>query len=319
MTPFYQNVDSLQVSSGTWIKPGGRVAAYVRSTGLQEGDDLFAMSGNLVSTINQGLARCRSGKNDIVYVLPGHTESITGADGWSNVVAGAQIVSAGRPGASNNPAISFGTATTAQLAIDVADVSIVGFDIDMAGLDNIVNPVLVTARGFTFANNVVTYQSAAASAQPVDGIILGAGAHNVRICDNTFLSDDAGEENAGSVILIGASAALGLRDVRVERNYIRGAITEAATDALIMVATTGSSVVIKDNDLHVLGATGDCAVRAANVVCSGVIAKNKIRLTEDVAAATNGVIVGGGSWLLYENAVAGTNASAIVPTPAVDS
>lgn len=317
--PFFQQFDALSVSTGTFIKPGGRVAAYVRSTGLEEGDDLFAMSGNLVASINQGLARCRPGKNDIVYVLPGHTESVTAADGWSNLVAGAQIVSAGRPGASNNPTVTFSTSTAAQLAIDAADVSIVGLTFDMAGLDNIVNPILVTARGFSFVGNHVVFQSAAASAQPVDGIILGAGAHNCVISHNKFLSDDAGETNAGSVILIGASAALALQDVNVSNNYIIGSITEAATDALIMVATTGSGIVIKDNDLYVLTATGDCAVRAANVAASGVIARNKIRLTEDVAAAAVGVIVGGGTWLLYENGVAGANASVITPAPGVDS
>jgi hypothetical protein len=318
-TPYYQQYDAISLPTGTWIKPGGRVAAYVRSTGLQEGDDLFAMSGNLVATINAGLARCRPGQNDIVYVLPGHVESITGADGWSSLVAGTQIISAGVPGASTNPTVTFSTSTAAQILVDVANVTISGLTFNMAALDNVVNPILVTAAGFSFCGNHVQFQSAAASAQPVDGIILGAGASNCRINGNKFLSDDAGEANAGSVILIGVSAALGLVDVEVSGNYITGAITEAATDALIMVATTGSAIRIKDNDLFVLGTTGDCAVRAANVVASGVIARNKIRLTEDVAANNNGVIVGGGAWLLYENAVAGTNASAIVPTPAVDT
>ena len=126
-------------------------------------------------------------------------------------------------------------------------------------------------------------------------------------------------DRARAVRLIGASAALALQDVNVSNNYIIGSITEAATDALIMVATTGSGIVIKDNDLYVLTATGDCAVRAANVAASGVIARNKIRLTEDVAAAAVGVIVGGGTWLLYENGVAGANASVITPAPGVDS
>lgn len=311
-------LSAINLPFGQFIKPGGRVAAYVRSTGAQDLDDLHVRD-NLVATIDAGLKRCRSGHNDVVLVLPGHTESVSGADGWPSLVAGSQIVSCGRPGASNNPTVTFDTAATAQLAIDVADVSIVGMTFDFTGFDNITNPILVTARGFSFVGNHVVYQSATAEAQPVDGIVLGAGAHNCVISGNKFLSDDAGEANAGSVILIGASAALALKDVEVSHNYIIGAITEAATDALIMVATTGSAISIKDNDLYVLSATGDCAVRAANVAASGVIARNKIRLTEDVAANTVGVIVGGGAWLFYENGVAGANASVITPAPGVDS
>lgn len=316
-TPFFQQFDAIHVPTGTWIKPGGRVAAYVRSTGLQEGDDLFAMSGNLVPTIAAGVDRCRSGMNDIVYVLDNHAESITGADGWSNIKAGAQIISCGRPGTSSCPTLTFSTSTAAQLAIDVADVTIAGFNVNMAGLDNIVNPILVTAAGFSFCNNFVTYQSAAASAQPVDGIILGAGAHGVTIDYNTFLSDDTGEANAGSPILIGASAALALRDVKVRHNYIIAAITEATSDALIMVATSGSGMVIKDNDLHVLSTTGDAAIRSISATVNGVIARNNIRLTEDLTAP-NGVILAGGTWLVYDNRVSAGNGFA-VQTPATDS
>lgn len=315
--PFFSAYDAISVPSGTWIKPGGRVAAYVRSTGAQEGDDYFATSGMLVSTISEGVSRCRSGMNDLVYVLDNHVESISGADGWSDIKAGAQIISCVRPGLSSCPTLTFDTATTAQLAIDVADVTLAGFNINMAGLDNIVNPFLVTAAGFSFCNNFVTFQSATASAQPVDGIILGAGAHNVTIDDNTFLSDDAGEANAGSPILIGASAALGLRNVKVRRNYIVAAITEATSDALIMVATSGSGIVIKDNDLHVLSTTGDSAIRSISATVNGVIARNNIRLTEDLTAP-NGVILAGGTWLVYDNRVSAGNGFA-VQTPATDS
>jgi len=53
------------------LSPGARVAAYVRSTGAQSDDDPM-LNANLVTTLSAGLARCRSGFNDVVFVLPGH-------------------------------------------------------------------------------------------------------------------------------------------------------------------------------------------------------------------------------------------------------
>lgn len=316
MTPFFQQYDSIGTPNGTWIKPGGRVAAYVRSTGLQEGDDLFAMSGNLVSSINAGCARCRPGKNDIVYVLDNHTESITGADGWSNLVAGTQIISAGRRGGSSNPTVTFGTSTAAQILVDVADVSIVGLNLVMNGLDNIVLPISVTAAGFTLANCDITYQTAAGVAQPVDGIALGAGANYATIAHNRILSEDATDQNTGSVILVGTGAAQGLVGVDIVGNHIIAA-TPGDTDGIIHVASTGRGVRIVGNELHQLASTGDTAIRADNVACRGSILYNFIRLTEDLTAP-NGIILGGGTWLVAQNFVSAGNGFA-VQTPATDS
>src|SRR5688572_22959942 len=79
--PFFQSMPAIVMPGATIIKPGGRIAAYVRSTGAVDGEDHFANSGMLVTTIAAGLLRCRAGQNDIIYCLPGHTETFaaTGA------------------------------------------------------------------------------------------------------------------------------------------------------------------------------------------------------------------------------------------------
>ena len=85
----------------------------------------------------------------------------------------------------------------------------------------------------------------------------------------------------------------------------------------LMFPTSGSGVVIKDNDLHVLSTTGDSAIRSISATVNGVIARNNIRLTEDLTAP-NGVILAGGTWLVYDNRVSAGNGFA-VQTPATDS
>lgn len=153
--PFFSAFDALSTPNGTWIKPGGRVAAYVRSTGLQEGDDLFAMSGGLVATIGAGIARCRANRNDIVYVLDGHTEtfSTTGAV-WTNV-AGAQIIGVGRPGTTNSPTINL-THAGASIALSAANMTLAGLTI-VGGVATATASIVITGAGVTLANNFLNF------------------------------------------------------------------------------------------------------------------------------------------------------------------
>ena len=67
-TNIKQTTGPVRTSFGSFVEPGGRVAAYVRSTGMQDGDDSY-LATNLVTTLNAGLARCRAGLGDTVFVL----------------------------------------------------------------------------------------------------------------------------------------------------------------------------------------------------------------------------------------------------------
>lgn len=164
-SPFF-NYDAIATSHGTFIKPGGRVAAYVRSTGAQEGDDLFAVSGNLVTSINLGLARCRAGQNDIVVVLPGHTEThtVTGAI-WSNLVSGAQIVGVANPWAANAPTVTLSHAG-ASVALSAANVTVSGLRITSATA-TLTAAIVVTGAGVTFENNFVLFTGALGANPPI--------------------------------------------------------------------------------------------------------------------------------------------------------
>jgi hypothetical protein len=57
----------LKTPFGTLFPPSGRVAAFVRSTGYQDGDD-SAIDQNRVPTLAAGLARCRPNLGDMVIV-----------------------------------------------------------------------------------------------------------------------------------------------------------------------------------------------------------------------------------------------------------
>lgn len=170
---------------GQFLKPGARVAAYVRSTGAQDLDDLL-IRDNLVASIDEGLKRCRAGQDDVVMVLPGHTEthSVSG-DIWPNKVAGAKVVSCGRPGSTSNPTVTL-SHVGASLAMDVADFGVFGLNISSATAA-LTGAIVVTAAGGQLVGNKIAL-TGALGANP--GIaVTGAAdflmAGNHVVCDST--------------------------------------------------------------------------------------------------------------------------------------
>lgn len=174
---------TFSTAHGTFVKPGGRVAAFVRSTGAQDLDDLFVRD-NLVTTINEGLKRCRSGKNDVVFVLPGHTEtySSTGAI-WANLVAGAQVIGCGVPGATNNPTITLSHAG-ASIALNVADVTVAGLNVSSATAA-LTSALVITGAGCAFACNYVLSTGALGA----NSFVQVTGAANACLARNHIVVD----------------------------------------------------------------------------------------------------------------------------------
>src|SRR6478735_8493726 len=140
----------LRTQFGIVLPPGARVAAYVRSTGQQPGDDTF-LTTNLCSTLAQGLARARAGLGDFVVVLPGHVENVADATTFSAaLVAGTRIIGVGRGTAM--PTFTW-TQTTSQWAIAVNDVQIAGIRISPIGINGVVLPINITVTDVSISDN----------------------------------------------------------------------------------------------------------------------------------------------------------------------
>jgi hypothetical protein len=315
-SPFFSSLDSIATPFGTWIKPGGRVAAYVRSTGLQEGDDLFAMSGNLVASINEGCKRCRSGKGDIVLVLEGHTESLAVADSIPDLVAGTRIVSAGRPGASNNPTLTW-TATASSLLLNVADVTIEGFNLVLNGIDGVVAAITATAAGCALLGNHITLDSA--SAGVLKAVEVSTGANRFSFIGNNVVGLGEAQPLTSAVVLVSAA----VDDVRIAHNYIAGANPGTSVLGLIAVTAAATNVRIENNTLVQLESVGtaDFAITVGAVAATGSIHNNRIKTASAAVADVSGISVDAAAQAtmgLFENYVVGpTVASGLLsPDPA---
>jgi hypothetical protein len=309
-------LSAINLPFGQFIKPGGRVAAYVRSTGRQDLDDAH-ISDNLVQSINAGCKRCRSGQNDVVVVLPGHTESLATADAIPDLVAGTQIVGVGRPGASNNPTLTW-TATASTFLLNVADVGLIGLNLNFAGIDNVAAPITVSAAGCSVLGCQIQLQSATASAGCVQGIALASGADDFIGALNVMLSDDEGEpQSGGGCFAVGAA----VDNCVLADNYILAA-TPGDTVGLIDVTAAATNIRVMRNVLIQIETTNALnALIVDNVAASGCIVSNMVKIAEANDVTPRGMSIGAGAaavMLVAENYVIDNlvSASAILQPPA---
>lgn len=286
--PFFQTMPGIVTPYGTLLKPGGRVAAYVRSTGAQDGEDHFAASGNLVTTLNAGLARCRSGQGDIVYVLPGHTENVSAADFFTSLVAGTQILGVGNPYSSNAPKLTW-TAATATFLLDVADVTLANMRLNFDGADAVAAPFTVSATGCSIVGNVINHGSSS-SLDSLIGVTVASGGDFFTFAGNwSYTTSTATMTN-----ILSATAAVDNLKILSNRAIVPLTSTNGAFNI-------GSSAVVLTN-LEIGGnrvvnkSTGTAGVASfTDVAHTGICYDNfsGVTASSDPDATSSGIVLAG--------------------------
>ena len=303
----------VRTTFGSWLAPPGRVAAYLGPAGLFE--DTY--SENLrVTTLAQALAKCRSGKGDVIQALPGYAENISTADYASALVAGVQLVGLGNPFASNAPKLTW-TAAAATFLLDVANVSIENMCLDFSGVADCAAPITVSAAGCSLNGNRIIMQNDTASFSALQGIALAAGANQFTFWDNVVETDSEDDDAnvTGGVINVGAAVV----GVSVKRNRFTFACP-GDTVGIIDVTAAAKKLDISDNAFLQLASNAAFAIIIDNVAANGFVEKNRIRIVEDVAPASAGLSVGASAVILnYDNRVSAASGADATLVDAVDS
>lgn len=309
----YSN-NGLRTQYGLILPAGSRVAAFVRSTGVQTGDDSF-LATNLVQRLADALPRVRPGFGDFVVCLPGHKENVTDAVTFSTALPpGVKIIGVGR--GSNMPTFTWTTAS-AQLKVSQPDVLITGLRLLLAGTP--ANPVTAAQAinisaddcGFTF--NDVELGNSAANATIGVGITGTASRYDVS--GNVF----RGSTNAPSSVSIAVNSP-GVDGIISQNRIFAGASVSSGN---IAVLTGAQRLAIDDNEILNISRFSVAGISYVDVPTTGVCSGNRIAVTSQgaVVPGQTGIWVGGLSNLtaFFNNfAVNDPNKSGLL-VPAVDT
>lgn len=265
--PFYPSMGGVATPWGIQLSPGTQVAAVVRSTGVQSGDDDWIIK-NLTTSINAGLSRCRPGKGDAVICLPGHAENVVDNTFFSSLCDGARVIGAGN--GSMMPTLSF-TATGSQLICGNKDNIFYGLRFDMSqangvlkaiaasGTDNVfVGNEFVTASGASnYVKTAIEVAATASRFKFLQNKVRGTGADltaflSVLTTADWFeMADNTIQTTGASGNIIGFTGAA--TNIFMARNYITN--FTATSDYCVVMAAAAATGQISDNYLAVQDTT----------------------------------------------------------------
>ena len=181
------------------------------------------------ATLDYAIGMCTASKGDVIILMPGHAESVIAAAGIVCDVQGITIIGAGT--GTDRPQITFSTATTADIDISAANVTIKNVHF-INDIDALAAPIDVNAAHFRMEGCL--FDDATAAKQTVRWILGDANADYMEIigCDNHG-SDTAGStawitlNGADHVKIMGCSSHGDFAAANVE------VVTAAVTDAII--------------------------------------------------------------------------------------
>lgn len=149
----------MNLSTYTGGFPGGVAVSNMPLVGVRPGNIFWVDSGSSLSsqgtfkqpfsTIDEAVGACTANNGDVIFVAPGHTESVVAAAGINLDVAGISIIGLGQ--GENRPKVTFTTAITADMDVGAANIRVENI-IFINGVDNLTAPIDVNAADFQFIN-----------------------------------------------------------------------------------------------------------------------------------------------------------------------
>lgn len=257
-----QGGDRLVVGAGAELLIEGAVrglikgrAFYVDSATGSNSNDGSSWT-KAVATIDYAVGLCTADRGDIIYVAPGHTETISAAAGLAIDVAGVSVIGIGR--GSKQPKLDFTTSAAATCTISGANCTLENFQIE-ASFADIVSCVVVSADDVAIRN--CRFLEPTTDENMLIGVLTGAAnsADGLIVEGCEFRGLDAANTigvsfpNAQSRVIVrnnlfagvfetGAIKAVGvLSQCLVVNNWINN--TSADADECISIADTSTGVV----------------------------------------------------------------------------
>lgn len=181
-------------------------------TGTDGGGKSGKTKDEPLATLDNALGKMKANNDDVLHIMPGHSETITGAGGITLDMAGSTIIGHGRY--DRRPTFLIDGAAASML-VTAANVSLENCVFN-SGHADLAYLALVTAKGFRFANNFVGENVATENFVTV--INIGSAdndADGIEVVCNNFVGVDTAA--TGSIVF-----NKNINDASVLGNFILG-------------------------------------------------------------------------------------------------
>jgi hypothetical protein len=232
------------------------------------------------STLEYAITSCTANRGDIIFIKPGHAETISSATALAFDVAGVAIVGLGA--GTKRPTFTLGTAATTTIAVSADNVSISNcrFIGNFLGITSAFT--VAAAAYFTIDNCSFTDTSAILGFLSVVKTTVSVNSDFLQV-SNCFIKSDATTKAVAPIVVLNTMTGLTLTDNVVIQTVAQNNVSQFLSHAaLVMTAAliTGNKIYSVNTD----SATGAFLVTTSATTGSGIIQGNVVRGL-DVAGA----------------------------------
>lgn len=228
------------------------------------------------ATLDFAIGMCRANKGDIIFLKPGHSETLT-ATSVAVDVAGIAVVGLGV--GSNRPTFN-ATATASVFPISAANVLVHNL-LFTGGIDAVVSMITVSAADVKLSGLEIRD----VTGEMVLGVLTTAAASRLKVAD--FIYDGADGAGGGAAIAVVGGDQIEITDFDIVGNFSVAGIDVRTT------ATT--NLRIHDGNIWNQQGTVDTCIVDTITASTGLIGPNLfLRLTENAANITEAIT--GATW-----------------------
>lgn len=294
-------------NGGLVLKPTAKVFYVDSATGASGNTGLEP--GEAKATIDQAISACTANAGDIIYILPGHTETVT-ATSIAADVAGVTIIGLGN--GLKRPTFTFGAAA-ATITVSAANITWTGCHFIANFADVAAAFTLGAAKDFCLDNN--TFVATSSILNFLSLVVTGStnnAADGLTVTNNYYLGLAATENAVVSV--------LGNLDrLNVSGNFADKAATNDAGQFITLSSKVILGARIAGNRLILVGATGNAVgifLTGSATTCTGIVENNYVASLD---TTTELIATTGTKLKFFENYYTGTADASGKLWPVVDA
>ncbi len=277
---------------------------FVNSTGGVDAAGYGGSPDQPVATIDYAIGLCTANAGDVIYVAPGHTETIAAAGGIAADVAGISIIGQGR--GSKRPLISF-SATNSTFAISAANVLVKNIQCTPS-IDEVVSMFVITGAYCTLDG--VDHIDAGASLQTIQFVLTTNAADWLEIKNCTWILLTAPTATSVWISLVGPEG------VNIHDNFARLVLANAAGAFTIGGGTDPPYAHIHHNTFVQTGGTTQAAAIKLTTGTGAMVHDNRCAVGSTALA---GIVAVGSAGYGAENYALNTPAVSGLLDPVADS